>query len=183
MSREPYCRRDSVSRVLTGEPARFVHEALRHRGYEGPVVELRVEELALALAGVPGVDEVRGVCSRVRLRDDTVAHLPLLDFQCEVSEACADAITAAMGRMRQRRGALLLSGRSYHYYGFDPLNPIGWRRFMSRTVLLTAMIDVRYVAHCLIEDLACLRVDSHVVHPVEPVIVKMIGNVSNGGAP
>jgi hypothetical protein len=157
------------------EPGRFVHEALRHRGYLSPIVEIPVGQLSLALLGDPPRDEVRGVCSRVTLRGGDTAQLPLLDFQCEVCEQNVDALVVALNLLGQRRGALLASGRSYHYYGYDPLNQKEWYQFMSRAALLDPLVDVRYVAHCLIDDLACLRLDAHSAHPTEPVIVAQLG--------
>jgi hypothetical protein len=161
--------------VVRSAPGRFVREALRHRGYVGPIVEMPVDQLRLALAGDPPSGEVRGFCSRVTLRGGEIAQLPLLDFQCEVRELNVDAIRVALELLGQRRGALLESGRSYHYYGYDPLNQKEWRQFMSRAVLLDPLVDIRYVAHCMIDDLACLRLDAQLAHPTEPVVVAQLG--------
>lgn len=156
------------------EPRRFVHEALRHRGYASPIVDIPVDQLSLALSGDPPDGEARGLCSRVTLRGGELAQLPLLDFQCEVREQNLDALMVALELLGQRRGALLVSGRSYHYYGYDPLNQKEWYRFMVRSALLDPLVDVRYVAHCLIDELACLRLDAHAAHPTEPVVVMQL---------
>lgn len=156
------------------DPSAFVQEALRHRGYTGPICDVARDRVELALSASPPTGEVRGICSRVRLTDGAVAQLPLLDFQCEVSEANADALVVAMRKLGQRRGALLISGRSYHYYGYDPLDHLNWHQFMFRAVLLNPFVDVRYVAHCLIEELGCLRLDSAATHPREPTTVRLI---------
>jgi hypothetical protein len=156
------------------EPRQFVREALRHRGYISPILEIPVDRLPLALAGDPPSGEVRGFCSRVTLRGGDIAQLPLLDFQCDVSEQNVDAITVALELLGQRRGALLASGRSYHYYGYDPLNQTEWHQLMSRAALLDPLVDGRYIAHCLIDDLACLRLDAHAAHPTEPAIVAQL---------
>jgi hypothetical protein len=157
------------------DPSAFVQEALRHRGYSDPVVDVPCNRLDLALSSSPPAGEVRGVCSRVKLTNGAVAQLALLDFQCEVREANADALVVAMRKLGQKRGALLMSGRSYHYYGYDPIDRANWNQFMFRAVLLNPFVDVRYVAHCLIEGLACLRLDSATTHPSEPTIVRLIG--------
>lgn len=156
------------------DPSAFVQEALRHRGYTGPIRDVPRDRLELALSSSPPIGEVRGICSRVTLADGAVAQLPLLDFQCEVSEANADALVVAMRKLGQKRGALLISGRSYHYYGYDPLDHVNWHQFMFRAVLLNPFVDVRYVAHCLIEGLGCLRLDSAATHPSEPTTVRLI---------
>ena len=160
--------------VVSVNPSGFVCEALKHRGYVDPISEVPIEQLGIAFEGTPASGEVRALCSRVLLRDGTVAQLPLLDFRCAVSPANQEAIALAMKSMGQHRGALLESGRSYHFYGYDPLEPGEWVRFMSRAILLAPLIDVRYLAHCLIEGLACLRVDTHSTHPAEPVVVRLM---------
>lgn len=157
------------------DPSVFVQEALRHRGFTGPICDVARDRLELALASSPPIGEVRGICSRVMLTDGAIAQLPLLDFQCEVSEANADALVVAMRKLGQKRGALLMSGRSYHYYGYDPLDHAHWHQFMFRAVLLNPLVDVRYIAHCLIEGLGCLRLDSAATHPSEPTVVRLIG--------
>lgn len=157
------------------DPSAFVQEALRHRGYSGPILDVPRDRLELELSSSPPAGEVRGICSRVTLTDGAGAQLPLLDFQCEVSEANADALVVAMKKLGQKRGALLMSGRSYHYYGYDPLDRVNWHQFMFRAVLLNPLVDVRYVAHCLIEGIACLRLGSASTHPREPTTVRLIG--------
>jgi hypothetical protein len=158
----------------TIEPLRFVREALHHRGDAKPITELRVETLAKALAADPPQGRVRGVCSRITFRNGQRANLPLLDFRCEVTEANANAILEALRLIGEGRGVLLNSGRSFHYYGLVPRHKDGWSRFMSFAILLAPLVDTRYVAHCLIEGVGCLRVDSHPAHPCEPVVVKAL---------
>lgn len=155
-------------------PSVFIDEALRHRGYVEPIIDIPSEALSAAMRQGPPPNRVRGICSRVRLRDGTRGNLPLLDFRCDVAEATADALLLAMEKLGQGRGALLVTGRSYHFLGFEPLPLEAWRGFMSRALLLAPLIDVRYVAHCLIEELACLRIDAHESRPMEPVVIRLL---------
>lgn len=164
----------SVNSSLPSSPSLFVHEALRHRGYPSPIEAYPIEMLASTLAQSPIHGSVRGLCSRVRLLDGSEAHLPLLDFQCNVSDENAAALLDAMKLMGQTRGVLATSGKSYHYYGFEPITLEKWRRFMAHNVLLAPLMDVRYLAHCMIEDIACLRIDPRPNQHTEPVVVAVL---------
>jgi hypothetical protein len=149
----------------------LVRRALRHRGYPEALVEVPIAGAAASLMNPPPSGRVRAICSRVRLRAGATGHIPLLDFRCGVSETAAEAILVGMQQLGETEGVLLESGRSYHYYGLIPRDLGEWRRLMVRSLLLTPWIDARYVAHCLLEDLACLRIDTVSEHPKEPLVV------------
>jgi hypothetical protein len=155
-------------------PRQFVQEALRHRGYSSPVEDFPLSNLATILSAPPTYGSVRGFCSRVRLIDGSEAHLPLLDFHCEVANENAIAIVDAMKFLGQTQGAVVESGNSYHYYGFEPLTLEEWRHFMTYCILLSPLIDTRYIAHCLLEDMACLRIDARPNQDNEPFIVAFL---------
>ena len=154
--------------------APFITQALRHHGYPEPLRELQSRALPGALAEAPPVGFVRALCSRVRDRHGAFRHLPLLDFRHPVTDEASDAFVTAMQRLGESDGALLASTRSYHYYGFVPRDLEGWRRFMSQALLLSPLVDARFVGHCLIDDLACLRLDPFPTHPNEPVVVRRL---------
>jgi hypothetical protein len=149
-----------------------VREALRHGGYLQPIEEVPVAELANLLPAGPG--RVRGICSRVRLASGDTRHLPMLDFRCAVTDDHTRAILGAVRILGETSGVLLNSGRSYHYYGFAPRDLEAWHRFETHAILLAPLVDVRYIAHSLLEDLACLRLDSHPSHPFEPVVIAVL---------
>jgi hypothetical protein len=157
----------------TATPA-FITQALRHRGYPQPPQELRSQEVPDALTAGPPVGLVRALCSRVRDCHGALRHLPLLDFRHPVSDEASDAFVIAMRRLGESDGALLASTRSYHYYGLVPRDLEEWRRFMSQALLLSPLVDARFVGHCLIDDLACLRLDQFPSHPTEPVVVRRL---------
>jgi len=154
--------------------ALFISEALRHHGFPEPPLEVRSQDVPDALAGDPPSGRVRAFCSRVRCRDGEYRHLPLLDFRHPVSDEASDAFATAMRRLGESDGALLASTHSYHYYGLVPRDLDGWRRFMSHALLLSPLVDARFVGHCLIDDLACLRLDRFSTHPSEPVVVRRL---------
>jgi hypothetical protein len=103
-----------------------------------------------------------------------------------VTDQTTDALVAAMTRLDEREGALLASGHSYHYYGFVPRDLAGWRLFMARAILLAPLADERFIAHCLIEDLACLRLDATGPLAAEPSLIRPLRedrHAENGAPP
>lgn len=149
-------RRHGVSRVLTVTSAELTRSWM-HR------------EL-----GTIGNDEVLAFTSRVTLRNRRVAHVPLMDFACERSDRHLDLLRSALPRIVQGPGALLDSGRSYHFYGAELLSPPAWRRFLAQAVLLAPLTDVRYVAHRLMDGECVLRLTSNRLKPVEPRVLAVV---------
>lgn len=156
------------------DPAHFVPRALNHRGYPEPIYEVPVSELSSAMNGSPPPNKVRALCSRATLIGGRAACLGLLDFRCEVSEHNTRALLTAMRLLGEHHGALLSSGRSFHYYGFRPRDPHEWLRFMANAVLLGPLTDIRHIAHSLIDGMACLRIDAHPAHPFEPIVLEYL---------
>jgi hypothetical protein len=112
-----------------------------------------------------------GVSSRVRLLDNAIRHIPLIDFRCGKSAANLKTLNHLFRQMGQRRGVLLDSGRSYHFYGLDLLDEREWLAFMGRCLLLTPLVDTRYIAHRLIDDYGRLRISTSRNKPKLPVVV------------
>ncbi|HTD37534.1 MAG TPA: hypothetical protein VK669_08460, partial [Candidatus Limnocylindrales bacterium] len=57
-----------------------------------------------------------GISSLVTRRDGSTAHLPMMDFDCEISALNESSLLRLFrDDLRQPHGALLNSGRSYHY--------------------------------------------------------------------
>jgi hypothetical protein len=96
--------------------------------------------------------------SRVILKSGQQAHLPLLDFRCPPSAANASSIKRAVAAMGQNEGALVESGRSYHFYGFGPLDQSAWLSFVGRAILFSPIVDTRYLGHRIADGACRLRV-------------------------
>ena len=99
------------------------------------------------------------VCSKVTSGENSVVkHIPMMDFRCEPSERSCSLVVSSMQRLGQKRGVVLETGRSYHYYGFDLLDVDEWQEFMHRSLLLTPFVDARYIGHRLLAGTARLRI-------------------------
>ena len=96
------------------------------------------------------------LCSRVETNDDDVLHIPMLDFECAISDKNLAKILEFIAEMNDQ-GLVLESGRSYHYYSFNLLQTEKWEKFMYRTGLFTGFIDSRHINHRLLSKEARLR--------------------------
>jgi hypothetical protein len=96
------------------------------------------------------------ISSRVTLHTGATAHIPMLDFRMasnNLNLSTAQAIVRQLGL----EGALLNSGRSYHFYGFSLLSPDELNRCLAKALLFTPLIDYRWIAHQMIEGACALR--------------------------
>lgn len=101
-----------------------------------------------------------GACSAVKLADGQSAHIPMMDFSCAPSNQNLGLLVRLITDLRQGRGYILMSGRSYHYYGFRLLSEAEWKIFLGKCLLMSGFADDRYVGHQLVDGHCVLRVSS-----------------------
>lgn len=122
---------------------------------------------------VPDDDHAFALSSRV----ETVhgqRFLLLLDFACPVGEEqLADVVRAC--QFNGWRGAVLESGSSYHFMGFEPMEFGAWVAAMGRALLLSGLIDVRYMGHALARGAGALRLHACEAKPTMPRVVALVG--------
>lgn len=154
--------------------------ALRHNSDEAVHIRLRRKEFIERLSSGEYEDlpprELVSFCSPVEvLGDERRMHLPLLDLGVKPGR---DGQAAAMDAMHALglRGLLFESGRSYHFYGADPLTPPDLVAILGRAQLFSPIIDSRWVSHQLIDGRCGLRIstDSEKA-PAPPVFVARVG--------
>lgn len=153
--------------------------ALRHNSDGAVRLRLRREEFierlgAAQYENLPPRDLV-SFCSSVEVfASDQRMHLPLLDLGVKPGP---DGEAAAMDAMHALglRGLLFESGRSYHFYGADPVTPPDLVAILGRAQLLSPIIDSRWVSHQLIDGRCGLRIstDSEKT-PAPPVFVARV---------
>lgn len=95
----------------------------------------------------------------------------MIDFRVPPGDYGLAAVREAVARMGIKRGAILDSGRSYHFYGFDLLTQKQWWEFMAQCLLLGPLTDVRYIGHRLLEGMGILRLTATPLKPKAPVVV------------
>jgi hypothetical protein len=105
-------------------------------------------------------------------------HIPMMDLHIDSAHGrrALDLIVAALLKVGQTDGAILESGKSFHYYGLRLMSEPQWRRFMSACLLLGPLADVRYIGHRLLAGKAALRLSKAPHKDTEPKIVVCLIN-------
>lgn len=125
-------------------------------------------------------DEVLAVLSEVKLADGTWAHLPMADFACRDTEADLRKVLTAIRALGHNSGVVVRSGESFHFYGFQILSEAEWLASLGRFLLLAPIIDVRYIAHRIIDRVCTLRVCAGGGKPSEPIVAAVLRSRSRG---
>lgn len=113
------------------------------------------------------IHEALKAVSRVRTTDGD-CHIPFLDLDIPVEESGPASIREVIEALNEikfndekkihlRAGAVLDSGKSYHFWGLELIPDHEWQEFLQR-VLLLDRIDRRWVGHRLIDKQANLRI-------------------------
>jgi hypothetical protein len=118
-------------------------------------------------------DETIGLTSLCETLDGNFVHIPMMDFSCPVSDRNVLFIHSSLQKMGFNSGIIVNSGRSYHFYGQELCNHLGWIKFMGRCLLLSPYADSRYIAHRLIAGRCILRVGKSRTKPEVPTIVNV----------
>jgi hypothetical protein len=119
-----------------------------------------------------GENRLLGVCSMVRLVGGRSLHIPMMDFMCAPSPPNLELLAHLLGDLRQGRGCLLESGKSYHYYGFRLLSGADWQIFVGKCLLMSGFADDRYIGHQLVDGHCVLRLSSGNLKSCVPAVVK-----------
>jgi hypothetical protein len=107
-----------------------------------------------------GDDHILAICSKVTVTSGEELHIPMLDFLCPCSVSNRFSILRMLREIGECSGAIVESGRSYHYYGFRLLTHGDWIRFLARALMFAPFSDPRYIAHRLLDGQCRLRVYS-----------------------
>jgi len=116
-------------------------------------------------------DGVVALASKVQNRDSSVQHVPMLDFHCESSNENIKLVYSVMDKLTEAEYFVASSGKSYHVFVVELLSDEGWREFLYRSLLLSPIIDTRYVAHQLLAGRCALRLVATPRKRMEPRIV------------
>jgi len=114
--------------------------------------------------------QLMGVTSSVNIDPKQRMHIPMMDFSCSPSEQRLGALRNMLREIGQRRGFILESGRSYHYYGVDLLDEERWRAFLGKCLLMKDFVDERYVGHQLVDGYCVLRLSASPLKPKVPTV-------------
>ena len=82
----------------------------------------------------------------------------MLDFRCPHSPQAIIFLKNAMLALGQRKGVLVESPRSYHYYGLELIPEEELNKFLGHALLIAPIVDGRYIAHRLTDGACRLRI-------------------------
>lgn len=115
------------------------------------------------IANLPDfLDTVNGkrlaVNSRVKMKNGSIKHLPMLDFHIPVSDT-NQRIVFDVCSLLKLNGFLLNSGESYHYIGTELVDWETLYMLLSKALLFCPIIDRAWISHQLQEKSCSLRID------------------------
>jgi hypothetical protein len=119
--------------------------------------EMRQENIE-ALARNVGGENMCAISSVVEMMDDSILHIPMLDFHCPASKQNLDLVREATALLGLSNGIVVSSGKSFHFYGVDLVSTSSMVNILTRGLLLAPIIDRAWLAHQLIENAAALRI-------------------------
>jgi len=105
------------------------------------------------------IDRYLTINSKVKMSNNQTRHFILLDFHIPVNKENQKICSEVM-RCLNLTGYLLVSGKSYHFYGNELYSEEELLQVLSTSLLYSPIIDRAWIAHQLIEKSCCLRVTS-----------------------
>jgi hypothetical protein len=149
-----------------GVPIEIVKSALFHQDPRtDPAIALRVDDelvdrVTEIAAGIESPHSL-SIDSRVELPDDKIAFIPMLDFSVKSGRTGGTATARACVEAISEPGLLVSSGRSFHFYGRRLLTSTEQVHFWAKALLLTPIVDERWIAHQMLGGRAALRVSAN----------------------
>lgn len=155
-----------------------INQMLRHCPTPESDFYLKREEITLdninKIIGALNKETVLGIASKVKLNSqESIVHIPLMDFKCEISSQNLDKIKEFLRKVDQE-GVILETKRSYHFYGFKLITTEEWYRFLGRCLLFSDFTDSRYVGHRLIAGFSVLRISENITRYTVPKVSAIV---------
>jgi len=110
--------------------------------------------------------------SRVLLRDGNSRHIPMLDFHVPASDRSLRSVMTVLKVLRLS-GFVLLSGKSYHFYGDELMEEGELCRFLGKALLFTPIVDRAWIAHQLMASACALRVSQRPQYGAPKVVARV----------
>lgn len=139
--------------------AALLHQPVSLQDAERVIIDASVaSELAKRAAAGSAIVALLSVVEDV---DGTVWHLPMLDFSSKSKRAGAAASVVAASRGLDVPGAVVSSGRSFHFYGHSLMTAPEHHAFLCRATFLAPITDGRWIGHQLLEGYSSLRISAN----------------------
>ena len=122
-----------------------------------------------------GGNDVLSVVSRVGTKEGNCMHIPLMNFHLEGGFGLREIKQVLAHACPKRRGALLKSGRFYHYYGDFLLGQREWEAFLGLFLIPVHLVHPSYIGHGLKYGYNTLRLTSGRNYKTEiPTVVETL---------
>jgi hypothetical protein len=114
--------------------------------------------------------------SKVHLASGKKMHLPMMNFHPEVpKEQQLEFIIRFLGKIGEKEGAVLDSGRYFHYYGNRLMSEKEWVRFSASFLKPVILVSPRYVSQRLTDGYSTLRLTKDLTYkPKIPSVVHIL---------
>lgn len=167
-----------------GVPADILRSAMYHQDpNDHQTVEVVTSkeapsELArlAAHSGASGGDST-ALQSRVTLPDGKDRYMPMLDFTSKAVRPGSESTVRAAAEVLDTAGILCASARSFHFYGRQLVSRERQLEFWARALLLTPIIDERWIAHQIRGQVGALRISAN----ERGIVPKVIAEIAPSG--
>lgn len=150
----------------------FFKESVRHSGGRGErkIVVSREELTTEKIKSVSSLSsEAFALSSVCKISDGSEKYIPLMDFRVSPSKENLVKVMALVKAIGVS-GAILKSGKSYHFFGFELLSKDENISFLGKCVLLAPITDARYIGHRLIDGSSDLRITTSEAKSFLPIV-------------
>lgn len=161
-----------------GVPTPILRSALYHQDpADREVIPLVVDEgtperLADLAVGLEDRDSL-ALLSHITSPLGDEVFLPMLDFSSKSSRPGSAASVCAAVEALDAPGTLFASARSYHFYGGELVTRDEQLNFWARALLLTPIVDERWVAHQIRAQVGALRISANEKGIVPTVLAQL----------
>jgi len=118
--------------------------------------------------------EVWSMTSLVSCTDGESRHIPMMNFH-PIDASLGDIKKTLAHICRNYRGAILDSGRYFHYYGDVLLSQEEWLKFMADFLMPCIIVSPRYIGHRLYDGYCTLRLTTEQTYKVKvPRVIELV---------
>lgn len=168
----------------TGVPQDVLQSAMYHQDpaqYETTELILAddtPDQLAELAGQASGRDSV-ALQSHVTLENGDDRFIPMLDFTSKATRPGSGATVHAAAQVLKTDGLLCTSARSFHFYGQRLVTQTEQLDFWARALLLTPIVDERWIAHQIRSQVGALRFSPNEQGVVPRVVARVHADTSS----
>jgi len=121
--------------------------------------------------------QVWSLTSKIKTKVGDYMHIPMMNFHPRDNISIEDIIDFIKIVVPGKKGAILHSGRYYHYYGDYLLSEEQWIDFNAKFLMPCVFVSPRYVGHVLQDGYSSLRFTND--DKYKPIIPNVIHSIDS----